>query len=485
MNRSPLIWAFVTVGVLVVMPFYPAGAADPFWVGDMTALSLISALLWLLLTTKERRRNWFHPTIIFSLSYLIVYFQVPLLKAQGIDVSGYLVPFSAEINFGAGLALLGLCSFYFGYSCSRAYHFRPSITARAPVIYSDRGLKRVSSVLLAICVTVYLVFIALAGTDLLLAFVYDGGLSWGAGASYANVLLGIFTGMLVAVESTRICYSRVTSLVSFFGKYDKRVLAFVIASNLHNFVIGERGTVIAVSLGVMAPYFLFFKPLRARSFLAILVLAAITLTFLGASRTRDSSLSIEQRTDNGIRAVAGLSTSPEDWPSMELAGSYRVFNTALGIVPEKYDYARGRFVLGQLAAVIPFYYRFVPLDPDTYIGSSSLFFTNYLRKGNLESGEGSSVLGAIYLDFGAVGIPAVMFLLGWFVSYVARKIELVHNENSVFWMYTYIYMMFQVLKLPRSDPFFWVQNVVWGALIFFFLVKPLIVQFRGFQRVRD
>lgn len=487
MRYDLLVWVLAFFTGIIGMFIYPDGSPDAMWLNVTLTGSVLMFIFWVYSSERERHGNWLHPIILFSFSYLIVFFQVPWCVAHGYDLPAFYYPFPMEINRCASIAFLGLASFYLGYCWFSCFSSNPptllSYTHSMPL--SPGGVTKTKRILLAICWLLFFVFIKLAGAAFYLTFIYDGGASWGAGAAYVNTLLYLVTGLVTAIEAVRLSQLQIRSFREFISSYDRGILFFLFLSNLPYLLSGDRGTLLAMGFIVVTPYFLFFRPLKRREFFILLFATAIALTFLGKMRTRDISMEWGERFVKGATAVIALSNNPNEWPTIELGASYRCFNAAVGIVPSKYSYAQGRFLWGNFSSMIPFYQRIFPLYDENYIGNASLFFTNFLRSGDFSSGEGSAVLGATYLDFGVYGVPVILFLLGWVMALVTKKARQNLLPNAVLWMFLFLFAMFQAVKIARSDPFFWVQNAAWGALIFFTIVKPIMFKSRVFQQQRQ
>lgn len=464
---------------VVLWRITPSGPASLSWVSLMLVLTTLCFVVWTIQTRSARKGNWFHPVPIFTLGYLIVFFQVPCCMAAGIEFAEFVCPFPEEINACASMAFMGYAFFCCGYLINvwrrgalkqSSDKFKP----RQTVVYSVTGLGRVVSVLLITCWIVFIAFVSLVGGSFLLAFTYSGGLDWGTGATYAYALHGLADAMLMTVAGLKVGVSRPRSLAEYFARYDRGVLLYLLVSSAPFVLAGDRGPVIIVGFFLLGPYFLLVKPLKKGMALTGVVVGALLLTFLGEMRTRDAALSWTERLSKGSRALESLSSTPNEWPTANLAISYRCFNTTVGIVPDTYPYAHGLFHWDNFAAIFPFYRRLFPWGDD-YIGNSALFLTNYVRDGDMSAGEGSACLATIYLDFGVAGIPPVMMVLGFLFAQLVMCVA-VPGRNAVMWQLIFYYGMFHALKMCRSDPFFWVQTIAWEALFFVLWVRPLLLK---------
>ncbi len=474
---------FLVALSLVFWTLTPEGPPSVAWVSLMLAMTVVCFVVWGLASGAARRGNWFDPVPLFTLSYLIVFYQVPWCVAAGLEVREYACPFPERINACATMSFMGYALFCCGYLlCIQSRSVRkhrvdkPNLrkTGGCCFTYSDEGLRRATSALLVFCWITLFVFAALVGSAFLMAFTYSAGMNWGSGATYANVVLELAKGMLMTLAGLRAASTRPATFINYCTRYDRRVLLFFVVANAPFFLAGDRGAAILAAFYFVGPYFLLVKPLRKRSFAIAAVTAAVLMVFLGRMRTRDVTKSWMARVSDGREAVRIVSLAPNEAPTMELATSYNCFNAAAEIIPHDYPYGRGRYHWGNFSSAIPFYRQLFPLGQD-YVGSASTFFTDYLRNGDMTCGAGSSCLGMIYLDFGVLGIPPSMALLGVLFGYLGWMVR-ASGRNVVFWQFVFYFALHQGLKMPRADPFLWVQTVAWGGLLFVFFVRPVLLK---------
>jgi len=477
----PLLFNILLIALsLVFWTVTPEGPPNVAWVSLMLGMTVVCFLGWGLATGSVRRGNWFDPVPLFTLSYLIVFYQVPWCVAAGLEIRDYACPFPGRINACATMSFMGYAFLCCGYLiCVRSQRVRKTSadlreTARASVTYSAEGLRRAAGAMLVVCWILFFVFAALVGTAFLTSFTYSAGMNWGRGATHAHTVLELAKGMLMTLAGLRAAATRPASLTQYCIRYDRSVLFFVVVTYAPFLLAGDRGYVILAVFYFVGPYFLLVKPLRKRGFAIAGLTAAVVMVFLGQMRTREVSTSWRARVLRGREAIEAISLTPNELPTMELANSYNCLNAASEIVPHDFPYGRGRYHWGNFSSAIPFYRQLFPLGQD-YVGSASTFFTDYLRNGDMTCGAGSSCLGMIYLDFGVLGIPPSMALLGVLFGYLGWMVR-ASGRNVVFWQFVFYYALHQGLRMPRADPFSWVQTVAWGGLLFVLFVRPVLLK---------
>ena len=444
----------------------PSVIEDISWVKKMVGMTLLCFLFWTGFTRNDRKGSLFDPVILFSISYIIVFFQIPLLVSEGVPVAKRYCPFNELINIGASLAFMGYSFFCLGYFCFKriavnSYSFERKGTKKSPCL-SGTAPESVN-ILLTLSVVVYLLFLSSVGTEVLSGFIYAGTSNWEGYATYFFAFLEVSRNLLFSICGLKASKRKPHTLIEYFRKYDNRVLLLFVVSTLPFLLIGDRGAILLPLLFFIAPYFVLRKRLRARIALLFLVVAVIASVFLGSMRTRESNDTWGVKFKRGYASVVEAATSHDKFPTYELAKSYRIFNVALDIVPKEENYGRGRYSWGSMVGMIPFYDRFFG-----HYGlalNSSRVFTNYFYGYADNVGTGSCLLGAIFLDFGALGIPLIMLVVGATAGLVA-SLNFTSVRNGVWFHFIYCYSFFYFLRLPRSAPFGWTQLVVWGLGLF-------------------
>lgn len=458
----------------------PSGEPSYSWVVLMLSMTVVCFVIWARATGSERDGNWFHPVPLMTLAYIIVFYQVPLCVALELDISEYQCPFPEKINDCATMSFMGYSffstSYLIGMYAVRKHRRKGGrVKRRARVFLSDpSGLKLASDYLLVINWCLFIAFAVVVGRGFILEFTYSAGGNWGGGASYLNLLLELTKGPLLTLTGARVALARPSSFFQYCFRYDRRVLLFIFVTNAPFMLAGDRGSIILASCFFAGPYFLLVKPLRFAPFIKGAVVASVLMVFVGKSRTRDESESMNSRIAKGLDAVKLMTMSPDKVPTMELATSYNCFNAAVGIVPTEYPYAVGLYHWNDFSMAIPFYRRFVPLGDD-YVGAGSLFFTSYLRKGDMNAGAGSSCLGMIYLDFGWKGIPPSMAIFGFLLGCLGWMVR-VPSQNAIYWQFLFYFALHQGLRTPRQDPYVWVQTVAWEGIIFVLFIRPILLK---------
>lgn len=136
---------------------------------------------------------------------------------------------------------------------------------------------------------------------------------------------------------------------------------------------------------------------------------------------------------------------------------------ALGSVPEQYDFGYGLYKLIGFAGIIPFV-RGMVIGPDLAYKSSSDVLNSILLGPAASWGVGTNVIVDIFIDFGLLSVPIVLFMLGVAVAYVQNTVT--RNPDSLWRATFYLMTLAFVAQLPRYALSFPARPLVWVVLLF-------------------
>lgn len=442
---------------------------DPFIVACAIAGSAIPFVIWLRLSLSQRASNWFHPVVIFSLSYFLVFFQIPLQEAFDLGNLQVSVAAPEMINHGALYATCGYLSFLIGWCCLdlRNLNIAASPLNRVNQRTSLLDASTALQILLIVATIAFATFAGLAGPTFYRDFLYDGGLSWGAGTSYAYAIWFPLNFLLIALDGCRA--ARLShSLLGYAQRIGPGVKVYLAIVTLPFLIAGDRGMVLAIAFALLTPYVCLSGPFRLGHGIASFAVLATYTAAARLWRTRDSSTSLNDRLGNVLSSFGDSDLLLAVDPTSELAQSYYVFNATLHLFPLEQPHTSGKFLISSLVSTVPFLERFLGSRASA---NSATFMTDYLNQGDMSSGVGTACLNAPFMDFGLAGILVVMLAFGYFVRIVFNSITTRVN-HQVLYVALAGYMSFQFLKIPRSDAFFMLQNLFWIALGYFAFIVP-------------
>lgn len=407
---------------------------------------------------SQKNKNWFRLDILFLLGFGVVHFQWAIMMSFGDITPVYILWGIGDIrnmNYGTWLSSVGILVWFMGYAWLHS-------KKRNMVEYSIKYKK-----LFWISVILFILFIMMAGSGFLSGGIYkgQGGGSTGAGISvYFQLLLSI---SILALTAVIILHKKNTfkskTIVWFLG-LDKKYLILAGSYILLFLSVGDRGAAVQLTITFLVLFGALVRPISLKEFSLIIVVGAIVLTLIGLGR------SVE--TDENI-LVAGANkaefTSNYD-VTMELANSARTLYSGLSDVPEHHDYFWGKLWLGKFLAVIPLSQNvYLQLSGDKSYELGSAGYITYLRYGvRPPSGEGTSLIIDIYLNFGLIGVIFFMFLLGLFFKKVQNELN---QQKSYYWIITAALLASTAFYMGRGSLFDVLRPILWGLVLATVFVK--------------
>lgn len=133
---------------------------------------------------------------------------------------------------------------------------------------------------------------------------------------------------------------------------------------------------------------------------------------------------------------------------------------ALAAVPDRFDHGYGFYKLFGAAGIVPFVRGALAGERTTHLTSADVLTETLLPPG-AGWNVGSNVIADIYLDFGTLGVPVVMFLIGRFAGWVRNRVMAEPFATSRIVLYLMTLALFA--ELPRYAVDFPVRMLVWTA----------------------
>lgn len=453
---------FVIISIIVCVFLMPAkiDAFDSNINFILPIIGLINVFVFLSTSTKITN-SWIGYDTLFLLGFVIVHFQIPFLASIGIEPSkpDFVWINKNVVNYATWLSLLAMLVWMLGFWLSSLKRIKDKTIDEEKPYKVDT--KKIDTLLLVL----FLAFIGLVGSEFLSGS-YNGGDNWGAGTAYVFMILR-------AVIILKLIYFFINNKHSYKGKLfksiinDKIFVVVLISFVFIFFLAGDRGPVMDVFIVMGLLYSVFYKRIKLSSFVFALILGSFLMTLLSLGRN----------TANGSILAAGLENYNKEGSdnviiTEELAMSNRILYRAIDVVPDEHPYLYGATFISEIVGVIPFggsTYMTLTGVPELY-RSSSYFFTILGQGAFFTFGEGSEVLADIFINFGFYGVIVLMFLLGYFISYIMCKFTF--GRKHVF-IICYVVLVMGALYLNRShylDPF---KVLVYSIVIDKLLTKKI------------
>jgi oligosaccharide repeat unit polymerase len=411
------------------------------------------------LLSEKDNKNWFRLDVMFLLGYSIVHFQWPIMfSISGIYPEKFakVSMSSFYVNYGTWLAAVGAASWCLGHSLLAIK------TISRGIGYSFDYKK-----LLWLTVVLNALFLSTAGSDYLSGGVYkgSGGSAAGEGISaYFQLLLAIailvITAIVILDNKNKFKFNSIIWLLSL----DKKYLFLIISYILLFFSIGDRGASIQVIFAFLVLFGCLIRPITFIELIAMTVIGSLLLTIIGLGRSaKDGGNILSSGLDN-FQMTSGYDIT------LELADSVRTLYNALSAVPQYHDYFYGKLWLDKVLSIVPFAQNiYLQLSEDVAHEMGSSAYITYLKFGLYPpSGEGTSLVADIFLNFGLIGVLVCLFLLGMFFKKLENELKL---QQSYYWMVIAALLASMAFYLGRGSLFDPLRMIVWGLGLSAFFVK--------------
>jgi oligosaccharide repeat unit polymerase len=230
------------------------------------------------------------------------------------------------------------------------------------------------------------------------------------------------------------------------------------------FSIGDRGASIQVIFAFLVLFGCLIRPITFIELIAMTVIGSLLLTIIGLGRSaKDGGNILSSGLDN-FQMTSGYDIT------LELADSVRTLYNALSAVPQYHDYFYGKLWLDKVLSIVPFAQNiYLQLSEDVAYEMGSSAYITYLKFGLYPpSGEGTSLVADIFLNFGLIGVLVCLFLLGMFFKKLENELKL---QQSYYWMVIAALLASMAFYLGRGSLFDPLRMIVWGLGLSAFFVK--------------
>lgn len=459
-NKRHLNIMFMSFILFILFMFYPG------FKGEINATYLVIYLLTFLFLVfihlrSQKDKNWFRLDLLFLLGFSIVHFQwTAMLVLSNIDLNSisYVQYGSVDLrymNYGTWLSTIGMVCWFIGYAWLPTKNKNDIL-----YIIKYKNLFWVSLVL-------FVLFVMLAGNSFLSGGIYKGEGGTGAGEGISVYIQLLFSFSILVLTAAVILNSKSDkklSILSWLFKLDKKYLLLAGAYVLLFLSIGDRGVGMQVAFTFLVIFGSIVKAISLKKFSAIIIVGAIFMTLVGLGRSDDTGENILIAGANKFEFSSSYDIT------MELANSVRTLYTALDNVPEDHNYFYGKLWLGRLLSVVPFAQSvYLQLSGSNEYELGSAGYITYLKFGtNPPTGEGTTLIADIYLNFGLIGVIFFMFLLGVFFKKLQNELN---TQQSFYWIVFAGIFASITFYMGRGSLFDSLRPILWAAVLAILFVR--------------
>lgn len=427
------------------------------------SLSLIFFLLVVFFLLWHRRfdKNWMRFDVLFIIGYSIVHIQIPFLASIGVEpIRPYHIWINKDVvNYATWMSVVSINLWMLGYSF---YLKKPKINSHKEYKSNSENYLLIDIIILI----AFLGFLATAGS-VLFSGVYDVD-SWGAQAVYFLLILSALIYLRIIFFFSEFNPSTSFKEIIKCTLRNKIFLIILIIYLLMFFLVGDRGEVLKTLLMIAFSYSLFIKKISFKLIFISIIIGSFLFTIIGLGRTNDlTSTNDGNLLERGYLALNDSNNKPNF--TNELASSVRIQYRALDTVPLREPYLEGKTYIVGLFGIVPFASGFVvdTFDIDRQYLSSSKYFT-YLGQGLYPIyGEGSEILGDIYINFGIYGVFIIMFLFGLMSS----KFYFKAKEFNMIYILLYSILLIAAIRLSRASLFELYKSFFYIILLYYIFKK--------------
>ena len=426
------------------------------------SLSLIFFLLVVFFLLWHRRfdKNWMRFDVLFIIGYSIVHIQIPFLASIGIEpIRPYHIWINKDVvNYATWMSVVSINLWMLGYSIYLKNLRKNNNIERKK--YPQGSLLADTFLILA-----FLGFLITAGS-VIFSGVYNVG-SWGTQAVYFLLVLSTLINLRIIFFFSESKPNTSFKEIIKHALKNKIFMIVLVVYLLMFFLVGDRGEVLKTLLMIAFGYSFFIKRISFKFIFISIIFGSFLFTVMGLGRTNDlTSTNDGNLLERGYLALNDKSDKPNF--TNELASSVRIQYRALDTVPLREPYLDGKTYFVGLFGVVPFASGFIvdTFDIDKQYLSSSNYFT-YLGQGLYPTyGEGSEILGDIYINFGIYGVFIVMFLFGLMSSKFYSKAK----EYNMIYILLYSILLIAAIRLSRASLFELYKSFFY-IILFYYIFK--------------
>lgn len=421
---------------------------------------LVTIFLYFIERSKheELKGNAMTVDVFFVLFFSVVHFLGVFLNFFfGTDIltKGFYYINYNYIDDAVLFSLIGLQSFVAGYF----YKFR-----KRKKYKFNENIKLPENIEKAILTTsVFLfVFSVLYFYEMFLKGAFSEGYS-GSVRGYASGIFIVGTLFFQSILMPMVFvyfFSNIKNKETFNTKFLFLPFFSIIFNVLSNIIIGDRDFLLSFVLIILITYSMIIKKMGILSLFTFIFLGSFIMGVIGYARNySNKDMELYKETANDFAEdtegfLSGIRT---------LSDSFRTVTASIEAV-EKEGYFYGKLHLADILGVVPFAGKFIYSPEPQYVGSAG-FLTWYIREGDFSSGEGSSYVADLYLEFGLFGITIISFFIGLLTAYLFMK-------KSFFWMIIFLVWIQHLIGTSRgniniSKPLLW--PIIYLSIMFYIL----------------
>lgn len=421
---------------------------DDYTIRLYMILALLSILSHFLM---NRQRNYFRIDLLFLFGFVIVHFQWPLMiVVSGVELEQfYRYNFYADyITYGTWLSLMGLHFWILGYSFIQK-EVAKETSEKLFFKLKEKPVFNWTKLL-------FVLFLITAGKTYLSGEIYSN-VDKSSGdpiqgiAGYIHTILMIFALVLSVILIVN--FTKTTDkLGRGFLKSNQQFLLLVFAMIMVFFLAGDRSSGLILICGFLVVYSSVIQPISQGRLVILGLGGALVMNVILIFR----SMGLSGLSSFGLASLYDL--------TLNLANSARTLYIGLYDYDVSQNLYYGKLWVGNLLGAVPFaqgVYAGITGTPEHLMNTSK--YITYLTHGeDATTGEGTSLIIDIFLNFGLFGVVVTMLLFGL----LASKLQFELDRKSDFrWLIAAAIIGSVAFYISRASIFNPVKALLWSYLI--------------------
>lgn len=454
--------SFIFLIFLLILIYFKPELSEPINQKSISLTISIYLIVVILHFYSVKISNWLRIDVLIILGFTIVHFQWPIMYGFSDVIPDNYARIWVDdrfINYSTWLSAIGGVSWILGYHIKK-YDTRIGISK---AIYSSYKYKK----LMYITASLFVFFLVFAGKDFLSGGVYKGTGGSAAGDGISKYIYLFFNSSLIAL-TTIVILNQLKyyngNIVKWILNFNKLFL-FLIGSYILIFLaIGDRGGPVTLILMILLLLGNYIRPIRLVELIAIVLIGSLLMTLISLGRSESSGINILNEGASKFELNSGYDLT------LELANSVRTLNKVVSESHYEFNFGYGQYWIADIFSPIPFAQSQILniTDLEPYEISSSEYITYITRGPNSTTGEGTSLIADIYINFGAFGVAVFMLLFGMLIRKLSS--ELIRGDN-IFYIISAIGIGGVAVYYSRSGLFNPLREIIWALIFFTLFVK--------------
>lgn len=424
---------------------------------------ILFAVSSILFIYKQRRKNIICFETIFFIAFFLTTLVYPTFFNDEIPISFFDYGNSTfNIIKSTSIAMIGFFCYIIGATLvsikTNNYHFKISRDKYYPT--------EISFLVNSLISLLFIFFILSGGLD-----AYDSYAGGKKLSETSDIFLFYIRNLLIVssiLEFLRLKNHKMNKIGQFIKKVNKFYLTNYLVIVMWFLISGDRGELLKQILSFLLLYWLFVTKINTRNLLIIFITGFVLMSTIKNIRLQEGGLlNFSNFSDAFI------------FSSLEFTAEFSSSSATLYYLVQSTDYhgySMGTNYLFPVLSVIPmlqslFAYLF-NINPSAAIFErTAVVATEGLLGPNPYTGLGTHIIGDLYYSFGSVGVIFFMFLIGYFISFLNKKI-FYESSISITYLFIYVFLFAGSFYFIRTEYFSYVRDIGF-SLLFIYSIHAL------------